>query len=129
MNPDTAEFPLILPSPSERGNPRTAEFPLIRRRENAVARQVLGKLFVASIIWLVLLGNSGCVTPKAETPATDRSAWMRQARWGVMTHYLADWRARMDNEKMSVDKWNELVDHFDVEGWPINCNRWAQVMI
>jgi hypothetical protein len=41
---------------------------------------------------------------------------MREARWGVMTHYLADWRARVDKEPMSVEKWNELVDHFDVEG-------------
>src|SRR5262245_44809733 len=47
--------------------------------------------------------------------ASDRAAWMRQARWGVMTHYLADWIARVYNEPMSVDRWNELVDHFDVE--------------
>ena len=33
-----------------------------------------------------------------------------------MTHYLADWRARVDKEEMSVEKWNDLVDHFDVEG-------------
>jgi hypothetical protein len=51
----------------------------------------------------------------AEGPP-DRSAWMKQARWGVMTHYLADWRARVDQEEMSVEKWNALVDHFDVEG-------------
>jgi len=45
-----------------------------------------------------------------------RAAWMRQARWGVMTHYLADWRAKVDNEKMNAESWNDMVDHFDVEG-------------
>ena len=48
--------------------------------------------------------------------AQERSAWMKSARWGVMTHYLADWRAQVDRETMSVEKWNELVGHFDVEG-------------
>jgi alpha-L-fucosidase len=48
----------------------------------------------------------------------DRAAWMRDARLGVMTHYLADWIARRDdpaNRTMGVARWNELVDHFDVE--------------
>jgi alpha-L-fucosidase len=45
-----------------------------------------------------------------------RADWMKQARWGVMTHYLADWRAQVDGGKPSVEHWNELVDHFDVEG-------------
>ena len=48
--------------------------------------------------------------------AKHRAAWMKEARWGVMTHYLADWRAKVDNEKMSVENWNEMIDHFDVEG-------------
>ena len=45
-----------------------------------------------------------------------RASWMKEARFGVMTHYLADWRARTDGLAMSVDQWNELVDHFDVDG-------------
>jgi len=49
-------------------------------------------------------------------PAPDRAAWMKEARWGVMTHYLADWRARTDKVPMSVTNWNELVDNFDVDG-------------
>src|SRR5262249_55283496 len=53
-------------------------------------------------------------------PATaqDRAAWIRDARWGVMTHYLADWIARTDTpgRPMSVERWNELVDHFDMSG-------------
>jgi hypothetical protein len=47
--------------------------------------------------------------------AQERTAWMKQARWGVMTHFLADWRARVDKESMSVEKWNDLIDHFDVD--------------
>ena len=49
-------------------------------------------------------------------PAADRAAWMQPARFGVMTHYLADWRLRVDGEPASVEHWNELIDHFDVEG-------------
>jgi hypothetical protein len=48
--------------------------------------------------------------------AQDRAAWMQTARWGVMTHYLADWQARVHKLDMSVDEWNRLVDGFDVEG-------------
>jgi alpha-L-fucosidase-like protein len=46
--------------------------------------------------------------------AQDRAAWMKEARWGVMTHFLAEWIAPEANR--SVDAWNELIDGFDVEG-------------
>lgn len=46
----------------------------------------------------------------------DRAAWMRDAKWGIMVHYLADWRARADKMKMDVTEWNKLVNNFDVEG-------------
>jgi hypothetical protein len=49
-------------------------------------------------------------------PAQNRAAWMQQARFGVMTHYLADWQARAHNLNMSVEEWNKLVDGFDTEG-------------
>jgi hypothetical protein len=45
----------------------------------------------------------------------NRADWMAQARWGVMTHYLADWKSRDYNLDMNVDKWNELIEKFDVE--------------
>ncbi len=45
-----------------------------------------------------------------------RAAWMTEARWGVMTHYLADWKAREMKEQMTVEKWNDMVSRFDVEG-------------
>ena len=47
--------------------------------------------------------------------AQNRAAWMPDAQWGVMTHYLADWQARTHHLTMSVDEWNRLVDGFDVE--------------
>jgi Alpha-L-fucosidase len=50
--------------------------------------------------------------------AEDRAAWMREARTGVMIHYLAEWIARGENtqKEMTVEEWNRLVDRFDVEG-------------
>ncbi len=48
--------------------------------------------------------------------AQDRTGWMKDAKWGVMTHYLADWISQAHNERMSVERWNELVDSFDAEG-------------
>ncbi len=55
-------------------------------------------------------------TPDPARQAPHRAAWMQEARWGVMTHYLADWKARELNEPMTVAKWNEMIGHFDVEG-------------
>lgn len=45
----------------------------------------------------------------------NRSDWMR-GKWGVMTHYLADWQARDHGIAMSPEQWNKMVDNFDVEG-------------
>ena len=47
-----------------------------------------------------------------------RAAWMQNPRyaWGVMTHYLADWQARLNKLEMSGEQWNKMVDGFDVEG-------------
>lgn len=46
--------------------------------------------------------------------ASSRAAWLGQARFGIMTHYLADWRQRTDGVPMGVENWNNLVDRFDV---------------
>jgi hypothetical protein len=47
-----------------------------------------------------------------------RAAWMQNPRyaWGVMTHYLADWQARVHQLDIDSDQWNKMVDGFDVEG-------------
>jgi hypothetical protein len=65
------------------------------------------------IICFALIAAGGLSAAQAQTH--DRAAWMREARWGVMTHYLADWISQGTGEKMTVEHWNELVDHFDVE--------------
>lgn len=56
---------------------------------------------IPTLFWTLLLAVwAGACTTLAE----DRATWMREARWGVMTHYLADWRARADKTEMS-DWW------------------------
>ena len=45
-----------------------------------------------------------------------RAQWMQDAKWGVMTHYLSDWQARTGGFEMNIEKWNEMVNGFDVEG-------------
>jgi hypothetical protein len=51
----------------------------------------------------------------ASLHAQDRAAWMHDARFGVMTHYLSDWISQTTHEPMTIDRWNNLVDHFDTE--------------
>jgi len=45
----------------------------------------------------------------------DRARWMAEARFGVMTHYLADLQSHEHHLEMSVERWNQVVDGFDVE--------------
>jgi hypothetical protein len=49
--------------------------------------------------------------------SSNRAVWMQDPRyrWGVMTHYLADWQARDHKLEMSIERWNQLIDNFDVE--------------
>lgn len=54
--------------------------------------------------------------PNAILNGQNRAAWMQEAQWGIMTHYLADWQARSNGLTMSVEQWNKMVDGFDVEG-------------
>ncbi len=49
-----------------------------------------------------------------EAGAQDRAAWMKQARWGVMTHFLAEWIN--PSAHASAEDWNAMVGGFDVEG-------------
>lgn len=75
----------------------------------------LNRLFRGELAFsLVLVALLGVFGTAAET--RDKAAWMKQAKWGVMTHYLADWKARETNEQMTVEKWNEMIGRFDVEG-------------
>lgn len=45
----------------------------------------------------------------------NRAAWMRSAHWGVETYFEAKTRSEVDGSPMTVERWNELVDRFDVE--------------
>ncbi len=67
--------------------------------------------FVYSLVLVVLI-----IMPAFAQNAQGRAAWMKEARWGVMNHYLADWIARVEKVEMSIDDWNNLIDNFDVEG-------------
>ncbi len=61
---------------------------------------------------------SGCSTTHTKIPAgseQNRSDWMR-GKWGMMTHYLAEWQSREHDIRMSPEQWNKMVDNFDVEG-------------
>jgi len=61
-------------------------------------------------------GQAG--TPLKPNQGSGRAAWMQnpQYAWGVMTHYLADWQARVNHREMTVELWNKMVDGIDVEG-------------
>jgi hypothetical protein len=65
---------------------------------------------------LCLGGGRVSVRAGEASSSPDRAAWMQQAKWGVMVHYLADWKARDYNLDMNVGKWNQLVDGFDANG-------------
>lgn len=62
-----------------------------------------------------MAGHVAPVTAETPTRPLHRADWLCQAKWGVMTHYLSDWIARRENADMSVERWNEMIDAFDVE--------------
>jgi alpha-L-fucosidase len=76
------------------------------KRVNAPGGRLFG--LVLAVV-LIIPGRAG---------GEDRGAWMKEARFGVMTHYLADWIAEAEGrgKTLSVEQWNELIDRFDVEG-------------
>jgi len=65
---------------------------------------------------LLLVGDVDSIRGAESSPPPERAAWMQQARWGVMIHYLADWKARDHNFELNAEKWNQLVDSFDADG-------------
>jgi hypothetical protein len=62
-----------------------------------------------SLATLTLLAAAGAAS------AQHRADWMQRAKWGVMNHYLADWQARVNHLSMSPERWNQMVEAFDVE--------------
>jgi hypothetical protein len=47
--------------------------------------------------------------------AQEKADWLKQAKFGVMTHYLQDWLSKTENEKIDINEWNRLVDNFNVD--------------
>jgi len=62
----------------------------------------------------LILALAAIFTLSFNAHAQQRAAWMREARWGVMTHYLAATVAR--DTETGVEEWNRLIDNFDVDG-------------
>ena len=60
-----------------------------------------------SFIFLFISGSS--------MHAQERAAWLKEAKFGVMTHYLQDWLSRTENKKINAEEWNRLVDNFNVD--------------
>ena len=64
---------------------------------------------------LLLLAGLALLAPARAENTPARADWMREARFGVMTHFLYDWIAgREGRAAMSPEKWNEIVNGFDV---------------
>ncbi len=42
--------------------------------------------------------------------------WFMQARWGLLTHYLADSASNLKPIDLTPDDWNRRIDAFDVDG-------------
>jgi hypothetical protein len=84
------------------------------RRSASVESRVAAWLTTTGVA--ILCGCSSFDQRARQTgPSSERAAWMQQARWGVMVHYLADWKARDHNLRMNVEEWNRLIRNFDVE--------------
>lgn len=59
---------------------------------------------------LMVAANAG-----AQVDTSHRADWMRDARFGVMMHFLHDWIMKDQSDAMTPAHWNQLVDGFDVE--------------
>ena len=70
-----------------------------------------------------LTGNPGISAGQSQPPlqqpniGSRRADWMQNERyaWGVMTHYLADWQSHVHKSDMTVERWDKMIDAFDVE--------------
>ena len=79
---------------------------------------------------ILILLSASLLTATAQDSRKDRTTWLREAKWGTMTHYLSDWLVRstpswQGGQKLTPDrvirgpidpnKWNTLIEGFDVE--------------
>lgn len=45
----------------------------------------------------------------------ERAAWLKQAKFGVMTHYLADWLSKTESLNIDIAKWNQLINNLNAD--------------
>lgn len=50
------------------------------------------------------------------TTESQRADWMRDAKWGVMLHFLSGVAGETSADGVTVDTWNRRVDEFDADG-------------
>lgn len=65
--------------------------------------------------WLSLFWSFLFVSAGERVFSQERAAWLKEVKFGVMTHYLQDWLSQTENLKIDVAKWNELIDRFDTD--------------
>src|SRR5688572_7215752 len=61
---------------------------------------------IVAISFVVMMTTTTTVA----APRPERAAWLRDARWGVMTHYLPDW---IERKQWTPGEFNQLIDNFD----------------
>jgi alpha-L-fucosidase len=57
-----------------------------------------------------------CLSPAFGQVARSNTDWFRDARWGVMTHYLGAPPSTAGGSELTAELWNQQVDAFDVTG-------------
>jgi len=69
---------------------------------------------IALIVALLSVAATTMAAPPPGRPAheVERAKWLRDARWGVMSHFLPDW---IERKQWTADEFNALIDHFDVD--------------
>lgn len=66
---------------------------------------------------LLCLNGPAPESPAAPSAATpQRTAWFRDAKWGVFFHYLASPASSTETADMDAGRWNQRIDAFDVDG-------------
>ncbi|HEX2999482.1 MAG TPA: hypothetical protein VHR86_04515, partial [Armatimonadota bacterium] len=56
------------------------------------------------------------MTEKSDTYRRADTTWFREAKWGVLCHYLAAPPSSIGEGKLTPDEWNRQVDGFDTKG-------------
>lgn len=51
-----------------------------------------------------------------EKKLSPKTKWLREAKWGLFTHYMVHMPSAPIPEDMTGDKWNDKVNSFDVKG-------------